>query len=156
MKYDFQIHHIPGKNLNKADTLSRAPTCSATPEDKNLQNEAAALVATVTDAFPATDQRFTEIRAAQTQDDVCRSITSFCTKGWPEQHQFPASLKLYWPIVQSSISTITIFLSVDRELSYQQHCKLRSYSSCILVIRGSANVSKEPNFLYGGRVSVCN
>ena len=52
MKYDFQIHHVPGKNLNTADTVSRAPTCSATLEDKNLQDERAALVAAVTDAFP--------------------------------------------------------------------------------------------------------
>ena len=84
MKYNLQIQHVPGKNLNPADTLSRSPTCSATQEDKNLQDEAAALVAAVTDAFPATDQRLTEIRAAQTQDDVCQSITSFCSKGWPE------------------------------------------------------------------------
>ena len=61
MKYDFRIHHVPGKNLNTADTLSRSQTCSAIPENKNLQDEAAALVAAVTDAFPATDQCLPEI-----------------------------------------------------------------------------------------------
>ena len=57
MKYDFHIHHVPGKNLITAEALSRSPTCSTTPEDKELQDEAAALVAAVTDALPATDQR---------------------------------------------------------------------------------------------------
>ena len=97
MKYDFHIHHVPGKNLNTADTLSRAPTSSTTQDDNDLQDEASAFVAVVTNTLPATDQRLAEIQACQERDEICSAITKFCSDGWPEKHQLPASLKLYWP-----------------------------------------------------------
>ena len=97
MKYDFHIHHIPGKNLNTADTLSCAPTSSSTPDDKDLQNEASAFVAVVTNTLPGTDQRLAEIQACQARDETCSSITNFCANGWPGKHQLPALLKSFWP-----------------------------------------------------------
>ena len=97
MKYDFYIYHIPGKNLNTADTLSHAPTSSTTQDDNDLQDEAADFIAIVTKALPATDQRLAEIQAFQERDEICSAITSFCADVWPEKHQLPTSLKLYWP-----------------------------------------------------------
>ena len=33
-KFDYSIHHVPGKELYTADTLSRAPTETSDKEDK--------------------------------------------------------------------------------------------------------------------------
>ena len=97
MKYDFYIHHIPGKNLNTADSLSRAPTSSTTQDENGLQDEAAAFVAIVTKALPATDQPLAETQACQERDKICSAITSFCADGWPEKYQLTTSLKLSLP-----------------------------------------------------------
>ena len=39
MKYSFSIIHVPGKNLNCADTLSRAPKNEPKPEDYIFEEE---------------------------------------------------------------------------------------------------------------------
>ena len=78
MNYDFHIQHVPGNNLNVVETLSHAPTSSMTQDDNGLQDKAAAFVAIVTKALPATDHRLAEIQACQERDKVCSSITSFC------------------------------------------------------------------------------
>lgn len=39
MKYSFNIFHVPGKNLNCADALSRAPKTEPTAKDCTLEEE---------------------------------------------------------------------------------------------------------------------
>ena len=115
MKYDFHIHHVPGKNLNTVDTLSCAPTSSLTLDDKYLQDEASAFVTVMTNTLPATDQHLAEIQACQTQGEICFSITNFCANSWSEKHQLPASSSHIGLIVQNSTSITKANCSVDSE-----------------------------------------
>ena len=91
MKYDFHIHHFPTKNLNTADTFSYSYTRF------NAGRQRFTRPGSSLHRLAATNQRLAEIQACQEQDETCSAITSFCSDGWPEKHQLPASLMLYWP-----------------------------------------------------------
>ena len=56
MRYQFNIVHVPGKNLITADALSRAPADVSSGADSALEQEVDAFMAAVTDGLPATDQ----------------------------------------------------------------------------------------------------
>jgi len=47
MRFQFSITHVPGKDLNIADTLSRAPAADPVTADELLQQEANAFISTV-------------------------------------------------------------------------------------------------------------
>ena len=47
MRFDFSIHHVPGKLMYTADTLSRAPTYTPHKSAVCLQEDVERLVAVV-------------------------------------------------------------------------------------------------------------
>ena len=55
MRYSFTISHVPGKTLTVADTLSRAPLEDVRESDRNLHEDADALVNVVIQSLPATE-----------------------------------------------------------------------------------------------------
>ena len=71
MWYDFEIRHVPGRDLYTADTLSRAPTQIPSKEDIVLQSEATLFVNYVSHTLPASDQRLDQIRSHQWEDETC-------------------------------------------------------------------------------------
>ena len=79
MWYDFEIRHVPGRDLYTADTLSRAPTQMPSKEDIVLQSEATLFVNYVSHTLPASDQRLDQIRSHQWEDETCREIV-MCKK----------------------------------------------------------------------------
>ena len=85
MRYQFNIVHVPGKNLITADALSRAPADVSSVADSALEQEVDAFMAAVTDSLPVTDQRLQEILRAQQDDPICMTIGSYCSVGWPPQ-----------------------------------------------------------------------
>ena len=97
MRYQFNIVHVPGKNLITADALSRVPADVSSVADSALEQEVDALMAAVTDSLPATDQRLQEILTAQQDDPICMTIGSSCSVRWPPQVRLSAALKPYWP-----------------------------------------------------------
>ena len=97
MRYQFNIVHVPGKNLITAFALSRAPADVSSVADSALEQEVDAFMAAVTDSLPATDQRLQEILTAQQDDPICTTIGSYCSIGWPPQDRLSAALKSYWP-----------------------------------------------------------
>ena len=82
MRYQFNIVHVPGKNLITADALSRAPADVSSVADSAIEQEVDAFMAAVTDSLPATDQRLQEILTAQQDDPICTTIGSYCSVGW--------------------------------------------------------------------------
>ena len=93
MRYQFNIVHVPGKNLITADALSQAPTDVSSVADSALEEEVTAFRVAVTDSLPATDQRLQEILTAQQDNPICMTIGS----GWLRQDRLSAALKPYWP-----------------------------------------------------------
>ena len=96
MRYHFTISHLPGKDLITADALSRAPASYSTDSDQVLQAEVGSFLAAVTDSLSASDERLGEFRSQQAEDEICSSLASFCTNGWPNKEAVPEPLKPYW------------------------------------------------------------
>ena len=143
-RFEYDIKHVPGKQLYTADTLSRAPI--STSESYNLHEEADLLMQISIDHLPASSQRIDEIKKAQASDTVCSTLVSYCENGWPEKHALSLQLKPYWKW-QGQLSThnrlllygtrIVIPSSMQPEIlqklhdSHQgiQRCRLRAKTS---------------------------
>ena len=65
MRFTYTISHVPGKNLTVADTLSRAPVSSPTPEDTQFNSAIDAYVDLMIQGLPATEKRLQQIQQAQ-------------------------------------------------------------------------------------------
>ena len=81
MRYQFNIVHVPGKNLITADALSRAPADVSSVADSALQQEVDAFMVAVTDGLPATDQQLQEILTVQQDDLICMTIEATAPSG---------------------------------------------------------------------------
>ena len=97
MKYSFSIVHVPGKNLNSADALSRAPKSEPRTKDCTLEEEGNLYVNYVFQTLPATGKRLKEIKAHLQEDEVCKQIMDYCNKGWPQRCSLKGPVKLYAP-----------------------------------------------------------
>ena len=75
-KYDYVAHHIPGKLLYAADTLSCA--LRRDEGDQELQEEVEAYVDHVTvPSIPATPQSLQVYKLAQIEDSECSRIREY-------------------------------------------------------------------------------
>jgi len=85
-RFDYTIHHVPGKELYTADALSRAPSSVAGIISTNFQNELEIFVNTIImSVLSASSNRLEEYRAAQKADTTCSSVRDYCEKGWPHK-----------------------------------------------------------------------
>ena len=78
MRFTFTISHTPGKHLTIADTLSKAPTHSASVADEHFCQDTEMLVNTITTNLPATAQYLIEIARKQDEDETCSQVKQFC------------------------------------------------------------------------------
>ena len=60
MRYDYDVVHVPGKELNTADFLSRLPLPETESDD--LQDEVQAYIDLIFEHLPATEERLAEIQ----------------------------------------------------------------------------------------------
>ena len=97
MKYSFHVHHIPGKELVTADTLSRAPIRKPpTKVDKRLTEDLSLYVAIIFESLPASERKLEEIRLHQ-QDDENFQNFALKPEGWPDRTKLNTTLLAYWP-----------------------------------------------------------
>ena len=93
MRFAYTTVHVPGKNLNTADTLSRAPLMeSANDFEKTIMS----YVNQVVGYIPITNAKMEHIKWNQQEDEVCRQIFKYVEEGWPEKHQVKGLLSLYY------------------------------------------------------------
>ena len=71
MRFHFQIIHVPGKELNTADTLSRAPLNSSNENDYERSKQVDAYVDAIVNNLPASEERLELILKEQEKDQVC-------------------------------------------------------------------------------------
>lgn len=104
-RFNYTISHVPGKELYTADTLSRAPIPTGTPEDDHttLQELAELCVLGTIENLPANNQRLNIYRKEQTIDPVCKTLFKYCENGWPNKGKVDPSTRPYWEI-QDEIS----------------------------------------------------
>lgn len=97
MWFNYDIVHVPGKELYTADTLSRAPCNGPSDADVAFQEETTAFVNFVQSSLPASDQRLSQIKEHQWVDDVCREVIMYVQEGWPDKSQVKGIAKKYLP-----------------------------------------------------------
>ena len=114
MRFDYVITHVPGKQLQIADALSRSPVSSATHADYELQKEVSAYVDLLVQTLPATDNQLQVVRKAQDSDVTCTQIKSYCQHGWPDQTRLPVTLKKYLPVKDKLSVTNGLLLRGNR------------------------------------------
>ena len=95
-RFDFSIHHTPGKDLHLADTLSRAPVFPPGNNSIAFVQDVESFVQIVIAALPARVDRLQQYRDAQTTDAVRSKLKTYCITGWPEKRQLPSEMKPYW------------------------------------------------------------
>jgi transposase InsO family protein len=96
MRFDLSISHVAGKDLNIADTLSRAPVENISQSDTDFENETKAFVDVVMSNLPASQNRIELIKTESAKDEICRNLISYCRDGWPEKSKLNEKLGPYW------------------------------------------------------------
>ena len=81
MRFSFTIVHVSGKELNTADTLSRASVSEGDSREEIFRHEVKAYVNAIVRNLPATEERLQLIRDEQNKDPVCRKLREYCEKG---------------------------------------------------------------------------
>ena len=76
-RFTYILHHIPGKDLHTADTLSRAPLMSIV-NDKDLEELAEHLMVANISYLPAGEKRLEQYRQAQKDDPTCSTLQQYC------------------------------------------------------------------------------
>ena len=98
MRFHFTISHVPGKDLSTADTLSRSPVQGSSFTDEQFNQEVEAYVHMVCENLPASDQRISQIKQLQLNDEVCQQLIGYCRSGWPDKRHVPGILKPYYSV----------------------------------------------------------
>lgn len=98
IRFSYKIFHLPGKSLVTADALSRVPVSVPDEQDHFMELETPLNVKSVTEGFPASDQKLKEIREKQDQDEICSRVKNYCQSKWPERAKSDPALKPYWTV----------------------------------------------------------
>ncbi|CAC5392949.1 unnamed protein product [Mytilus coruscus] len=112
LRFDFTIEHVPGKELNIADALSRAPVDLS--ESNEFETETKAYVDSIVNNFPASDMRLQNIRDECVKDEICKTLMFYCKEGWPEKSSLSDSLKPYWSLQGEFTIIGNMLLKADR------------------------------------------
>jgi hypothetical protein len=82
MGFSFTTVHVPGKELDTADTLSRAPVSEGhDSREETFRHEVKAYVNAKVRNMPATPERLQRIRDEQTKYPACSKLREYCEKG---------------------------------------------------------------------------
>ncbi|XP_048775204.2 uncharacterized protein K02A2.6-like [Ostrea edulis] len=100
MRYEYEIYHVPGKNLYTADALSRAPQQDMSKEEEEFQTVVEAYVDSIIETLPASESLLEEIRRKLHEDSVLRIVMRYCEEGWPgfEKPSINIVTRPFWQI----------------------------------------------------------
>ena len=93
-RYDFDLYHVPGKNIPVADALSRAYL----PAPNNIKPNMADLqVHSLLASLPVSTDRYVELQHETEKDEVLQRLKQFVMNGWPEhRNMVPVCIQPYW------------------------------------------------------------
>ena len=95
-RFQYTIHHVPGKTLYTADTLSRAPSTKPSSLISRHSTEVEQFIQSVIAALPASSDRLDSYSRAQATDQVCFKLIEYCKTGWPARSELSRHMKDYW------------------------------------------------------------
>ncbi|XP_056151372.1 uncharacterized protein K02A2.6-like [Lampris incognitus] len=116
LRFTYQIEHVPGKKLIRADALPRAPVHGEpTAEDRQLEHYVCVSINQIMEHLPASDDRLAQIRTAQDTDDICKKLKNMVQTGWPENRKcLPSELQPYWQYHQDLLIADGLLLEGER------------------------------------------
>ncbi|XP_064619501.1 uncharacterized protein K02A2.6-like [Lineus longissimus] len=95
-KYSFEYQWAPGKSLNIADTLSRAPQPSK-PEDTELDRELNYQVHMICATLPFSAKKLASFRHEVKSDAELQQLKTTIVAGWPRhKNDAPFCVRQYW------------------------------------------------------------
>lgn len=95
LKYQIDVHYVPGKELFLADTLSRAFVTSSS--DGSDEKEFKYVVHSISKHLPMTSDRREQFIKATSEDDTLVCLSSLFQNGWPsERFRVPEVARFYW------------------------------------------------------------
>ncbi|GAB1610332.1 uncharacterized protein K02A2.6-like, partial [Argonauta hians] len=83
MRFNFNVVHIPGKELVIADALSRSPAPRAPAEASETEEAVSAFVDGVESSWPIATTRLDQLRAATVHDPKLQKVIGYVLNGWP-------------------------------------------------------------------------
>jgi len=95
MRFSYCVSHVPGKNLNTADTLSRLPDLKGDPSAAELQEEVETYVNHIVQHLPATEKKLEEIKQEQDKDPICKQVKEYCYTKWPSKSHLKGTIKAF-------------------------------------------------------------
>ena len=94
-RYNFEIHHIQGKFLTVADTLSRASVKDSKPEIE--ESEIISHVHSIESNYLISDYRLQQVKDETRKDETLQTLLKYINHGWPkERDQLPEKIKPYY------------------------------------------------------------
>ncbi len=84
LRFNFEVTHIPGKELVAADLLSRKPVGKPQNSDKSLQQELWSTTIGAIKLIPASTKMMSCIRDAQCQSRIGQQLRQFIRESWPK------------------------------------------------------------------------
>ena len=98
MRFSYSVEYTCGKNLYTADTLSRAPLQKASDKELRQEEELHSYVDAIMKGLPASKGKLEEIKTKQNEDEVTRTVKTYCQTGWPASSKKNADLKKFWTV----------------------------------------------------------
>lgn len=96
LKYSFTATHVPGKEMEDADALSRSPHTPAV-DDNKVDEEVLYHIEEVIKSMPASTEYLGKVREATKNDQELQQLQNQMRKGWPNsKQQCPKSIQPYW------------------------------------------------------------
>ena len=114
MRFDYTVVHVPGKDLNTADTLSRLPDLKTDSTAVDFENEVEAYVDFVMDHLPATEKKLQEIAREQDKDPLCKLAKEYCSSEWPGKSHLKGPIKAFAKVKEELCVAKGLLLRGDR------------------------------------------
>ena len=83
MRFDYTVVHVPGKDLETADTLSRQPIVH-TISDELLETVETHVIGTIAH-LPVSSPKLLEIIKEQKKDAELAAVRVYICNGWPNK-----------------------------------------------------------------------
>ena len=150
MRFQYTIHHVPGKSLYTADTLSRAPLNEVTDKFSASYTETEQFVQAITAGLPANADRLETYAKAQANDRICSQLIEFCTTEWPKEINLVENLKCTGNF-EVVLLLVILCCCTNVALWYHQLCSSRPLQRYIMVTRVFKDVGCVLLLQFGGQ-----
>ena len=125
----YSISYVPGKDLNTADTLSRALVMERTVRSRLAKTCYSIYIEEIVNSLPESEYKMQKMREEQKRDKVFQQLKWFCQERWPDKSQLKGPIKAYVPMMTELDISKGLLLRANRLVTPSTLCPdiLRMY-----------------------------